>query len=47
MDLLAEHGIQLWGRVRTNSDPGRCSFEVSVGENAMDFTPREVADLAV
>jgi hypothetical protein len=23
--------------------PARCSFEVTVGENAMDFTPEEVA----
>ncbi|MEV4172527.1 beta-eliminating lyase-related protein [Nonomuraea sp. NPDC049709] len=44
-ELLAEHGIQLWGRVRTVPDPSRCSFEVSVGENAMEFTPDEVAAL--
>ncbi|GAA1642512.1 beta-eliminating lyase-related protein [Nonomuraea maheshkhaliensis] len=44
-ELLAEHGIQLWGRVRSASEPGRCAFEVSVGENAMEFTPDEVVDL--
>ncbi|MDA0633376.1 beta-eliminating lyase-related protein [Nonomuraea sp. MCN248] len=43
--LLAERGIQLWGRVRSASEPGRCSFEVTVGENAMDFTPDEVVAL--
>ncbi|MBT2233936.1 low specificity L-threonine aldolase [Nonomuraea sp. NEAU-A123] len=44
-DILAEHGLQLWGRVRTNPDPARSSFEISVGDNAMDFTPEEVATL--
>ncbi|WP_217370107.1 threonine aldolase family protein [Nonomuraea antri] len=44
-ELLAEHGVQLWGRVRSASVPGRCSFEVSVGENAMEFTPDEVVAL--
>ncbi|MEV0196273.1 hypothetical protein, partial [Nonomuraea sp. NPDC050691] len=43
--ILAEHGIQLWGRVRSGPDPSRCSFEVTVGENAMEFTPDEVAAL--
>ncbi|MET7329659.1 beta-eliminating lyase-related protein [Nonomuraea sp. NPDC005650] len=43
--ILAEHGIQLWGRVRSAPDPGRCSFEISVGDNSMDFTPGEVVTL--
>ncbi|MGI5289997.1 threonine aldolase family protein [Nonomuraea polychroma] len=43
--ILAEHGIQLWGRVRSATDPGRCSFEISVGDNAMEFTPGEVVTL--
>ncbi|MFE7648428.1 threonine aldolase family protein [Streptomyces phaeoluteigriseus] len=43
--LLAEHGVQLWGRVRSGPDPARCSFEVTVGDNAMEFTPDEVVDL--
>ncbi|MEU4233533.1 hypothetical protein AB0F17_55405 [Nonomuraea sp. NPDC026600] len=43
--MLAETGIQLYGRVRSGPDPSRCSFEVTVGENAMDFTPREVVTL--
>ncbi|MEV0148363.1 MULTISPECIES: hypothetical protein [unclassified Nonomuraea] len=33
------------GRVRSASEPGRCAFEVSVGENAMEFTPDEVVGL--
>jgi len=41
-DLLAEHGVQLFGRLRTAPDPATCSFEVTVGENAMAFTPEEV-----
>ncbi|MQT03077.1 threonine aldolase [Streptomyces jumonjinensis] len=43
--LLAEQGVQLWGRVRSGPDPFRCSFEVTVGENAMEFTPDEVTAL--
>lgn len=43
--LLASRGIQLYGRVRSLPDPNACAFEVTVGENAMDFTPEEVAAL--
>ena len=43
--MLAEHGVQLYGRLRSGPDPSRCSFEVTVGENAMDFTPGEVVTL--
>ncbi|WP_205303023.1 threonine aldolase family protein [Nonomuraea montanisoli] len=43
--ILAEHGVQLWGRVRSGPEPSRCGFEVTVGENAMEFTPDEVAAL--
>ncbi|MEV4629270.1 beta-eliminating lyase-related protein [Micromonospora sp. NPDC049523] len=43
--MLAEHGVQLFGRIRSAPDPTRSSFEVSVHENAMDFTPAEVVDL--
>jgi threonine aldolase len=43
--LIAERGVQLFLRVRSSPDPSRCSFEVSVGENAMDFAPAEVAEL--
>ncbi len=43
--LLARTGIQLYGYLRSAPDPRRCSFEISVGENAMEFTPAEVARL--
>ncbi len=43
--LLAESGVELFGRIRSAPDPDRCSFEVSVGENAMAFTPDEVVGL--
>jgi hypothetical protein len=43
--LLAERGVQLYGRLRSLPDPRQCAFEVSVGENAMDFTPEEVVAL--
>jgi threonine aldolase len=44
-EMLAETGVQLYGRVRSVPDSTRCSFEVTVGENAMDFTPEEVVAL--
>ncbi|MEV0612807.1 beta-eliminating lyase-related protein [Nonomuraea sp. NPDC050404] len=44
-ELLAEQGVQLYPRVRSGPDPSRCSFEVTVGENAMDFSAAEVAAL--
>jgi threonine aldolase len=43
--MLAEHGTQLFRRVRSSTDPRSCSFEVTVGENAMEFTPGEVVEL--
>jgi threonine aldolase len=43
--LLASRGIQLYGGLRSVADPHACAFEVSVGENALDFTPDEVAAL--
>lgn len=43
--MIADHGTQLFGRVRSSPDPTRCSFEVSVGENAMELDPAEVAAL--
>ncbi|GLY91757.1 threonine aldolase family protein [Actinoallomurus iriomotensis] len=43
--LLAETGVQLFPRVRSLPDPRRCAFEISVGENAMEFTPDEVVGL--
>ena len=43
--MIADHGTQLIGRVRSSPDPTRSSFEVSVGENAMELSPAEVAAL--
>lgn len=43
--LLASRGIQLYGRLRSLPDPRTCAFEITVGENAMDFAPEEVAAL--
>jgi threonine aldolase len=44
-DLIAARGIQLFSRAQTDPLPGRCKFEASIGENAMDFAPDEVAAL--
>lgn len=44
-DLLAETGVQLFTHVGTESMPDRCRFEVTVSENAMEFTADEVATL--
>ncbi|ONI90979.1 threonine aldolase [Saccharothrix sp. ALI-22-I] len=43
--VLAATGVELLGRVRTAPDPDRCSFEITVGENAMAFTPADVVEL--
>jgi threonine aldolase len=43
--MLADRGIQMFGRIRSAPDPTRCSFEISVGDNAMAFTPTQVVDL--
>jgi threonine aldolase len=40
--LLAEHGVQLFRALRSAPDPSRCAFEITIGENAMDFSPQEV-----
>ncbi|MFG2224977.1 threonine aldolase family protein [Streptomyces sp. NPDC048644] len=44
-EILREHGVQLYLRLRTSPYEGHCSFEVCVGENAMEFAPGEVAAL--
>jgi threonine aldolase len=44
-ELLAETGTQVFGYLRSAPDPDRCSFEITVGENAMEFAPDEVAAL--
>ena len=43
--LLAETGVQLFPRVRSLPDPRRCAFEITVGDNAMEFGPDEVVTL--
>lgn len=44
-EMLAEQGVQVFTRARPESVPGWCGFEIMVGENAMEFTPGEVAEL--
>ena len=44
-NLLEDTGIKLFLYARSNPDPRRCSFEVSVGISGLEFTPREVAEL--
>jgi len=43
--LLADTGTELFGRIRTAPDPGRCSFEICVGDNTMGFAPHDVVAL--
>ena len=43
--MIADHGVQLFGRARSSPDPARSSFEVSVSDGAMEFSPAEVAAL--
>jgi threonine aldolase len=45
VNLLNDSGIMLLLFARSNPDPSRCSFEISVGITALEFTPREVAEL--
>ncbi|GIG86558.1 threonine aldolase family protein [Plantactinospora endophytica] len=44
-EMIAERGVQLFARVLSGPDPARCSFEVTVGEQAMAFAPEEVVAL--
>jgi threonine aldolase len=44
-NLREDTGITLFLYARSNPDPDRCSVEVSVGISALEFTPREVAEL--
>jgi threonine aldolase len=45
-DSLAEDtGIKLFLYARSNPDPRRCSFEVSVGIGSLEFAPDEVVEL--
>lgn len=43
--LLEETGVRLFLYARSNPDPGRCSFEVSVGISGLEFTPSEIVEL--
>ncbi|MEV0643880.1 beta-eliminating lyase-related protein [Phytomonospora sp. NPDC050363] len=43
--ILEETGSHLFGGARSTPLPDRCLFEVSVGENAMEFEPAELAVL--
>jgi threonine aldolase len=43
--LVDEQGVHLFTRVRRESWPDRCRVELTVGENAMEFAPDEVAAL--
>lgn len=43
--LCKTTGVQLLLKIRSNPDPGRCSFEIVVGENALEITAQEVAML--
>jgi len=43
--LAADEGIHLFRRAGSDLRPDRCRFELSVSENAMAFTPAEVAEL--
>jgi threonine aldolase len=44
-ELIAERGVQVFSHASPESVPGWCRFELTVGENAMDFTPAEVVEL--
>lgn len=44
-NLFEDTGIKLFLYARSNPDPRRCSFEVSVGISGLEFAPREVAEL--
>lgn len=44
-ELIAARGVQLFSRVQSDPLPGRCKFEVSVNESAMELAPDEVAAL--
>jgi threonine aldolase len=43
--ILDETGVLLFPKARAETVPGRSRFEVSVSDNAMEFTPDEVAAL--
>lgn len=44
-DIRARKGIQVFGRILSQPNPRHCAFELTVGENASEWTPQEVAAL--
>lgn len=44
-ELIAEQGVQVFSRAKAESVPGRCRFELTISENAMEFRPDEVVEL--
>jgi threonine aldolase len=44
-ELLAARDVKVFGYLRTSPDPARCSFEITVSEEACGFSPAEVAEL--
>ncbi|MPZ84085.1 MAG: threonine aldolase [Actinophytocola sp.] len=44
-DMIEAHGVQVFSYAASQPRPDRSAFELSIGENAMDFTPDEVAAL--
>jgi threonine aldolase len=44
-ELIAERGVQVFTFVGAEAVPNWCRFEITVSENAMEFTPDEVAEL--
>jgi threonine aldolase len=44
-EIVAERGVRLFYGARTATDPRASFFEVTIGENGMDFAPDEVAAL--
>lgn len=44
-ELIEERGVQVFSRAQAESIPGWCGFEITVSENAMEFTPEEVVGL--
>ncbi|OLF07947.1 threonine aldolase family protein [Actinophytocola xanthii] len=44
-EMVEEHGVQVLTYVQSQPLPDRCAFEITVGENAMAFSPEEFVEL--
>jgi threonine aldolase len=44
-ELIDDQGVQVFHRVSAEAVPDWCRFEITISENAMDFTPEEVVAL--